>query len=278
MRQRDSHDGLAGQVVPVGRISEAQIERLRHEALTAPRSWRTEYGDYQSGGWHTTSLMNASGDADDVVIGDCVAMPTELLARMPATASLLAELGLRYMWVRLARLEASAFLWEHRDYGELDRVERCRLHIPLHTNPSALLVTGGAKTHLAAGWIWRLTPTCAHGACNLLGPDRIHLIADVYVNDAYRRLAAPAIAPPTATPLPAPSQAVLAEKVADARRLADLGYGQAAERLLLRLYYHYALPEGVAYDLVAEMYEASGDAEASARWRATKTHLLALDE
>ncbi|MFC4517945.1 aspartyl/asparaginyl beta-hydroxylase domain-containing protein [Streptomyces ehimensis] len=184
-----SPHALVGQVAQLDRLDDSLVERLRHEALTAPAPWKAAYGDYQSGGWWTTSLMNASGDARDVRIGECTARPTDLLADMPVTAGLLADMGLSYMWVRLARLKANAFLWEHRDYDELDQVERHRLHIPLHTNSFAFLVTGGTKIHMTGGRIWRLTPSYAHGVCNLLGPDRIHLIADVYADDAYPHLA-----------------------------------------------------------------------------------------
>ncbi len=221
--------------------------------------------------------MNASGDAADVTIGDCAARPTGLLGNMPATAAFLADLGLNFMWVRLARLEGNAFLWEHRDYDELDQVERHRLHIPLHTNSSAFLVTGGTKVHMAGGRIWRLTPTYAHGVCNLLGPDRIHLIADVYADDTYRRLARrPALHPAVAEPLPAADQTTLAERLETARNMATLGYTEAAERMLLRLFYTYALPEGTAYDLIAELHTSLGDMEAATRWTAAKRRLLAL--
>ncbi|MEU5158862.1 aspartyl/asparaginyl beta-hydroxylase domain-containing protein [Streptomyces sp. NPDC020875] len=267
---------LSGQIVRLDRLDGSLIERMRHEALTVPAPWKAEYGDFQSGGWWTTSLMNASGDAADVRIADGAARPTALLEHMPATAGLLTELGLNYMWVRLARLEPNAFLWEHRDYDELDQVERHRLHIPLHTNSSAFLVTGGTKVHMDGGRIWRLTPTYAHGVCNLLGPDRIHLIADVYADDAYARLAKNADEPTKAERLPSASEAELAERIAAARRLADLGYVEAAEQLLLRLFYSYALPEGTAYDLIAGLHTALGDSEANRRWTAAKSRLLAL--
>ncbi len=277
MEDPRSLTALSGQIAQLDRLKPALVERLRHEALTAPAPWRAEYTEYQSGGWWTTSLMNASGEAGDVTIGDCVAQPTRLLEHMPAAAELLSVLGLSYMWVRLARLEANAFLWEHRDYDELREVERHRLHIPLHTNASAYLVTSGTKVHMAGGTIWRLTPTHAHGVCNLLGPERIHLIADVYADDAYRHLAKHAdLHPSAAEPLPTASRAVLAEKLADARRLADLGYTEAAERLLLRLFYSFALPEGTAYDLLIELHAALGDAESMTRWSEAKKQLLAL--
>ncbi|AWZ05682.1 MULTISPECIES: aspartyl/asparaginyl beta-hydroxylase domain-containing protein [unclassified Streptomyces] len=268
---------LAGQIAQLDSIELAQLERMRHEALTVQAPWKAEYGAYQSGGWWTTSLMNASGKAADVTIGDCAAKPTELLAQMPATSALLDELGLNYMWVRLARLEPNAFLWEHRDYDDLDQIERHRLHIPLHTNTSAFLVTGGTKVHMTGGRIWRLTPTYAHGVCNLLGPDRIHLIADVYADDTYRRLARhPSLHPGTTEPLPSANHSVLAERLQAARNMAELGYTEAAERMLLRLFYAYALPEGTAYDLIAELHTSLGDMEAATRWTAAKQRLLVL--
>lgn len=277
MEPTHSLTGLAEQIAHLDRLDPVRVERLRHEALTAPAPWKADYSAYQSGGWWTTSLMNASGDAADVTIGDCTAKPTDLLEQMPATAELLAELGLSYMWVRLARLEPNAFLWEHRDYDELAETERHRLHIPLHTNSSAFLVTGDTKVHMSGGRIWRLTPTYAHGVCNLLGPDRIHLIADVYSDDAYQALTERAsLHPSAAEPLPIASQALLADKFAAARRLADLGYIAAAEQLLLRLFYSFALPEGMTYDLIAELHTAHGDTESSVRWNAAKKRLLAL--
>lgn len=268
---------LSMQIAQLDRLEPQVVERLRHEALTAPAPWKAKYGAYQSGGWWTTSLMNVSGNAADVMIGDCTARPTDLLEHMPATAALLADLGLSYMWVRLARLEGNAFLWEHRDYDELDQTERHRLHIPLHTNSSAFLVTAGTKVHMTAGRIWRLTPTYAHGVCNLLGPDRIHLIADVYADERYRQLAERASLPPSvAQPLPSATQALLADKLTAARQLAALGYIAAAEHLLLRLYYSFALPEGTAYDLIADLHTTLGNSEGRERWESAKSTLLAL--
>ncbi|MEY7975458.1 RHS repeat-associated core domain-containing protein [Streptomyces pilosus] len=109
---------------------------------------------------------------------------------MPATTRFLDSLGLDFMYVRLARLKPHSYLWEHRDYAELRDTGRHRLHIPLVTNPSAVLVTASARVYMAAGALWRLTPSQAHGVCNTTGPDRLHLIADVYADDAYQTLAA----------------------------------------------------------------------------------------
>lgn len=265
------------QVTRLGQLDPGMLDRLRHEALTVPSEWVAEYGQYQSGEWWTLSLLNDSGTPTDVIIRDCDPVETTLLRRMPVTRKFLSSLGLRYMWVRLARLGPNSFLWEHRDYGELSESERHRLHVPLTTNSSAVLVTGGVKIHLRAGELWRLTPTHVHGACNLLGPDRIHLILDCYTDKALARLRTnEQLSETDVVQLPAATQAQLDENLACARTLASLGYVRSAEKHLLRQFYEYSLPEGCVYDLIASLYDSLDRATEADSWRAKKTILLGL--
>lgn len=253
------------------------LDRMRHEVLTVPAAcdWVSGYGPYQSGGWGTLSLLNATGRATDVTIADCEPGPTDLLAAMPATRAWLAELGLTYMWARIARLDAASYLWEHRDYRELADVERHRLHIPIETSPSAFLVLSGRAIHLQPGKIWRLTPTYAHGAVNLHGPARIHLILDCYANPALDALSSGAHLPEAAVrQLPAPTAEMTGRLLSQARSLLRLGFAHAAEQYLLRSFFTYAQPEGHIYDLISAMHEyegAPGDAEV---WRDRKSTLL----
>ena len=271
--------GSAGPLSQVARLVEldrSQVEQMRLEALGAATRGVVAYGEYQSGGWWTASLLNHSGDPHDVVIGDGRPRPTSLLEQMPGTRAFLDGLGLDFMYVRLARLEPHSYLWEHRDYAELREADRHRLHIPLDTNPSAVLVTAGARVHMAAGALWRLTPTEAHGVCNATGPDRVHLIADVYADDAYRRLAdSPHLCPGDVTDLPQMSAEDRGRLLGTAGELADLGFIDAAEQTLLRTFYRYALPEGGAYDLIAELHMRRGARDAADRWRQDKARLLA---
>ncbi|MGW1674557.1 aspartyl/asparaginyl beta-hydroxylase domain-containing protein [Streptomyces sp. NPDC002324] len=269
---------VLGQVARLVDLEESVVELMRAEALGVSTPGVVAYGEYQSGGWWTTALMNhsASGDPHDVVIGDGRPRPTSLLREMPATGRFLDSLGLDFMYVRLARLEPHSYLWEHRDYAELRERGRHRLHIPLVTNPSAVLVTAGVRVHMAAGALWRLTPSQAHGVCNTTGPDRLHLIADVYADDAYEALAArPHLRDGDTADLPrmtAADRAGLLERAGD---LVELGFTGSAEQTLLRAFYTYALPEGGAYDLIADLHAGLGaDAEVR-RWREAKAHLLA---
>lgn len=273
-------EAIEGQVARIGRLDAQSTEAVAQEVMTLPQpqDWVLDSGEHQSGGWWTCSLLNTSGDPRDVTLQDCDPAPTTLLERMPATRTLLESLGLRYMWARLARLEAKSFLWEHRDYGNLSEAERHRLHIPLHTNPSAYLVTRGAKVHMYAGHMWRLTPTHQHGVCNLDGPDRIHLLLDCYADDAYRSRAATAeLLDGDVEQLPDITADQLAEAKTTARRFAEGGDISGAENRLLRLFYLYALPEGRIYDLVMDLHRTLGREQDVRRWREHKRLALKQD-
>jgi Aspartyl/Asparaginyl beta-hydroxylase len=265
------------QVARLDRLDPGLLDRLRHEALTVPCEWVTEYGQFQSGEWWTLSLLNDTGVPTDVTIRDCDPVETTLLQRMPVTRRFLSSLGLRYMWVRLARLGPNSFLWEHRDYAELREFERHRLHVPLVTNSSAALVTGGAKVQLRAGHLWRLTPTHVHGACNLFGPDRLHLILDCYADEGVARTNVnEQLSETDVVQLPTATKSQLDKHLATARGLAILGYEPSAEKHLLRLFYEYTLPEGCVYDLIASLYDSLDRAIEAESWRAAKNVLLGL--
>lgn len=268
---------LVEQVTRLTRVDPAVLERVRHEALTVPTDWKQGYGQYQSGGWWTLSLLNDTGDPADVTIKDCNPIATRLLAAMPATQAFLSSLGLRYMWARIARLSPNSFLWEHRDYENLTESNRVRLHVPLVTNSSAFLVTGGMKIHLSAGHLWRLRPTHAHGACNLAGPDRFHLLLDCYiVNESTELSTAGPLGGHEVVSLATATSAELDRECDTARSLARLGYVRAAERHLLRQFYEYALPEGHVYDLISSIHADLGRSTDAAEWQAKKSILLRL--
>jgi hypothetical protein len=112
--------------------------------------------------------------------------------------------------------------------------------------------------------------------CNTTGPDRLHLIADVYEDDAYRALAAGAyLRDGDAAVLPEMTGAARAALLSRAGQLAGLGFTASAEQTLLRAFYTYALAEGGAYDLIAELHDGLGAGGAARRWREAKAHLLA---
>ncbi len=125
-----------------------QIARVPHEVLTIPADWVVEYGEYQSGGWYTRSLLNDSGDPCGVTIHDCKPMSTTLLGHMRQTRQTLDSLAFQIMWVRFARLAANSFVWEHRDDTELEPVERYRLVTAMMN----LIKTTLVLTSTVCGW------------------------------------------------------------------------------------------------------------------------------
>lgn len=107
-------------------------------------------------------------------------------------------------------------------------------------------------------------------------PDRLHLIADVHTDDAYRKLAVrPHLRTGDAVRLPVMTAADRDRLMERADQLASLGFVSSAEQILLRAYYAYALPEGGAYDLIAELHTNRGSETEAARWTEAKRHLLA---
>lgn len=56
--------------------------------------------------------------------------------------------------------------------------EHHRVHVPLVTNPAALLCVEGRFLHLRPGSAWLLNNSVVHGACND-GPPRLHLVVDL---------------------------------------------------------------------------------------------------
>jgi len=197
-------------------------ERVLHECSTipGPDQWVTSYGDYQSGGWQTLSLINATGDPADVTIsGNTAPVRISLLQRMPATTALLDELGLDVWWARLAMMQPDSYLWEHRDYTEpgIANHEQYRLHLPLITSKAAYFVTAGHALHMTADGLWRINPTTAHGAVNLSGPPRLHLILDCRDSPVLDQFRAAEVLPQTSLrPLPPATPEELDQAARDA--------------------------------------------------------------
>jgi len=262
---------LQSQIAELTSIEPVTVQAMAREAINLDIDWTTEYSEYQSGGWKTLSLFNETGRYHDTVIKDAQAVETSLLNQMPATREFLRSLGLRYMAVRLAKLEPQAFLWEHRDYAELEPVPRKRFHLPLITNEGCRLVIGGAAVHMQRGALWMLDPTERHGACNLGHASRIHLLIDAYVDEAATRLLSNATLPiERIAVLPSAAPIEIKNAFARACKLAKLGYRRSAEALLLKTFHKYDLGEGKAYDLIVDMYETLEDRAQSRRWSSLK--------
>jgi hypothetical protein len=269
---------LTQQVSQLTPIDDATLQAVRAEVRSLEESWTNVYSEYHTGGWQTLSLLNNTSEPTDTVITDCDPVETSLLARMPHTRALLKRLGFTYMWVRLAKLEPNAFMLEHRDYKELKRVGRLRLHIPIITNAAAAIVIERLKIFIAPGYVWKLNPVFPHAANNFGAEPRIHLILDCYVDERLTAmLREETLDESFVQYLPSPTRAELDRAVTEAARLARFGDFEMAEHSLLKLFHFYHLKEGFAYELVARMYDSLGDCPRRGQWMENKTKFLCLE-
>jgi hypothetical protein len=244
--------------------------------------WTRHYGQYQSGGWWTCTLIGQSSDPRDGCVTDTShPQRTEVLRKLPAIDHLLRAMGLRYMIVRLAKLDPGGALWEHRDYQDLTRASRHRIHVPLVTNPDAYLVCDGGRFHMSLGSAWTFRPISAHAACNAGTKARVHLILDVYDDNAYEALSASGwYCKPR--PLPVITTAELHKRVAglQAKRRQDPQNNGTAtdlepwEEAVLRMYFEIAAPEGELYLALASACRDGGDQRRAAFWTARRELVL----
>ena len=270
-----NRENLRNQVAQIVAIEPQILSSLAREAAQINEEWTCEYGEYQSGGWKTIALYNQTRNPMDTVLVDGLGLETSLLDSMPSTRRFLRAMNLRFLAVRLAKLEPQAFLWEHKDYVELNSEEKIRLHIPLNTNLKCHLIVDGAAVHMNCGHIWFLNPTQRHGACNLGHQSRIHMLVDIYVDSNTRQWLSDAqLLSSAVTELPRATPEQIQNILTSAQHLAELGFRNSAEELLLRAFHSFSLYEGQSYNLIIQMYNNLKDPENSTLWRARKNLYL----
>lgn len=81
--------------------------------------------------------------------------------------------------VMFARLAAGKTIAVHTD-GAGSNLHTHKIHVPLVTNPKAILTTNGESFHLEAGRAYEVNNIAAHGCQNQGADDRIHLIFEVF--------------------------------------------------------------------------------------------------
>jgi len=187
---------------------------------------------------------------------------------------LAASFGLQVSWARLALMQPGAEVWEHRDFLELEKRDKVRLHVPLITSAGARLHVPGASVHMAVGYVWHLATDKPHAASND-GPARIHLIVDC---DDATRLAANSpcrwlddglvrVHPPL-------DAAALTAVTSEFYRRFDGCDVEGAERYVLALFGRFDLGEKTTYRLLSELYRARAVEARAAHWLREETDKL----
>ena len=247
----------------ISQLAEVQPDVLRamtDEVCSTTITYKTVYGDYQSGGWHTIVLYAPDGNNKDGLVHDGEAKPTSLMKNLPVTQRFLEELGLDFFTVRIARNDHDSWLWEHRDYVELNQEKkRLRLHVPLVSNPDAIMQFPHCKVHVAPGWIWKLDPTVNHAISNTGTATRMHLILDCYVNSAlHRMLNQETLEEEHVQPLPQLSPEMRTRLLAQAQDLFTRRGSEKADQYLLKTFHQFDLGTQTSYDLLIDFYRDMG--------------------
>lgn len=176
--------------VPLERTYE--IDRLTDEVLALrQKPWRAQRAISQDGlfqeakiDWRVIALRSLGGDesrTDPGGAGLDAFADTAHLKRSPYLTEVLAGIPAPLRSVRLMALGPGAEIYEHRDgkvglpWGNL------RLHVPIITNPGAIVVIGGDESHWDAGRLWFGDFNRLHRVRNTGDEARIHLVIDCAV-------------------------------------------------------------------------------------------------
>ena len=247
----------------ISQLIEIQPEVLRavsDEISGADISYKTVYDDYQSGGWHTAMLYAPNGDNNDGLVHDGKASPTSLVHGLPVTQRFLEDLGLDFFTVRIASNDHDSWLWEHRDYVELGgEKKRLRLHVPLVTNPDAIMQFPQYKVHIAPGWIWKLDPTVSHAISNTGFATRMHLILDCYINrNLCDILNNETLEEEHVQSLPQLTLAERTKLLSQAEGIFTRQGSEKADQFLLKTFHQFDLNAETSYDLLIDFYRKIG--------------------
>ena len=93
-----------------------------------------------------------------------------------------------YPKAMLARLAAGRGIDVHVDqepdrtgaFAQASHALTHKIHVPLETDPRAVLTVGGADFHLEAGYAWEVNNLAPHGAFNGSERDRVHFIFELF--------------------------------------------------------------------------------------------------
>lgn len=173
---------------PLDRVYDA--ERLAAEAVALREfTWRAQRSYGQDGlrraaeiDWRILSLRSPGGDPERTDPGGAGLVPhadTPYMARVPYMAELLAGIPAPLRAVRLMALGPGVRCHDHRDGKCGYRWGAMRLHVPITTNPGAIVVIGGEERHWDAGRLWFGDFDRVHFVRNDGDEPRVHLVIDV---------------------------------------------------------------------------------------------------
>ena len=220
-------------------------------------------------------LFNKSGDASQILIEECNAVPTSEMEKLPIMHSFLNRSGLSLLLVRLIKLAPGARVIEHLDYCDLYGPEKVRLHIPIVTAPDCRAFFQGRAVHLKPDAIWMFRPNSSVHAYLNGNITRLHLIIDAYVDDKLNQEIKNGYVPQECIEfLPKAPSDTYEKLLSTAEDLVYEHQNDRAEELLLRTLFQYEQPSGFTLDLIIRLYERCTMPEKIQEWKDKKEELL----
>ncbi|GGP95120.1 hypothetical protein BKA00_003804 [Actinomadura coerulea] len=164
----------------------ADLDLLRHQRWRAQRAYSQDGAATESGvDWRILPLRSVGGDpvrTDPGGAGLTDFADTPWLADAPALAQVIDALPAPVRGVRLIALGAGATVHEHRDYKYGFERGLLRLHVPIDTNPDAVVVIDGVSEHWTAGRLWFGDFGRRHYVANNGDRSRVHMVLDCLVS------------------------------------------------------------------------------------------------
>lgn len=113
-----------------------------------------------------------------------------LMDQYPAMQKVIEYFRCPVRTVAYYRAEPGLRLHAHIDMSGHLGFNRLRFHVPVKTNPRAIMLMGGQRRpfHLGEGQLWALDTSHLHAVENNGDSERVHLMIEVEVNDWVWRL------------------------------------------------------------------------------------------
>ena len=140
------------------------------------------------GDWDVIPLRGVAGATHPVqmIYADPTATAfedTPMLASCAYFREVLAAFACEVQTVRLMRLTPGSVIKEHNDHDLGAETGVARVHIPITSNPGVAFELNRRRVVMAPGEAWYLRLSDPHRVANRGETDRVHLVADLVVND-----------------------------------------------------------------------------------------------
>ena len=140
------------------------------------------------GDWDVIPLRGVAGATHPVqmIYADPTAtafQDTPMLASCAYFREVLAAFACEVQTVRLMRLTPGSVIKEHNDHDLGTETGMARVHIPITSNPGVAFELNRRRVVMAPGEAWYLRLSDPHRVANRGETDRVHLVADLVVND-----------------------------------------------------------------------------------------------